>query len=123
MVPMNLRVRMVMMEMCNSLEWAPCAREPADYKVRANSFKRSFDDRYFCKQPRHQMVAALDRRADRDHGAGRRCHASDRIRALDCRVETRYRHSAAAHSGAMDTGIRGLQDHSAISRTQRRHKP
>ena len=26
---------------------APCAREGADYKVRANSFKRSFDDRYF----------------------------------------------------------------------------
>src|SRR5260370_4873558 len=127
MVPMNLRVRMVMAEMCSSLQWAPCAREGADYKVRANSFKRSFDDRYSCTasttRQRHQMVAALDRPADRDHGAGRRRHASDRIRALDCRVETGYRHSAAAHSGTMDAGVRSLQDHPAISRTQRWHEP
>jgi hypothetical protein len=48
MVPMNLRVRMVMAEMCSSLQWAPCAREGAHYKVRANSYKRSFNDRYSC---------------------------------------------------------------------------
>src|SRR5258706_6403288 len=68
------------------------------------------------------MVAALDRRADRDHGAGRRRHASYRIRTFDRRVETDHRHAAATHSGAMDTGVRCLQDHTAISRTQRRHE-
>ena len=48
MVPKNLRVRMVMAKMCGPLQvGAPCAREGADYKGRANSFKRSFDDRYF----------------------------------------------------------------------------
>src|SRR5712672_1945917 len=100
MVPMNLRVRMVMMEMCNSLQWAPCAREAADYKVRANSFKRSFDGRYFrttsTQQPRCPVVAGDDCDPDCDHGAGRRRDASHRIRALDCRMETGHRHAAAA---------------------------
>src|SRR3981189_3284064 len=84
MVPMNLRVRMVMPEMCRWLESAPCAREGADYKVRANSIKRSFDDRYsqtiHATDPRRPLVAALDRGADRGDGAGRRRHAPDRIR-------------------------------------------
>src|SRR6266849_7254397 len=120
MVPKNLRVRMVMAKMCGPLQvGAPCAREGADYKVRANSYKRSFDDRYFrttsTPWPHDQMVAAVDRRADRDHGAGRRRHASHRIRAFDRRVETGHRHSAAAQSGAMDRGVRSLQDDSAIS--------
>src|SRR5713101_8327831 len=35
MVPMNLRVRIVMAEMCSLLRCAPCAREGADYKVPA----------------------------------------------------------------------------------------
>src|SRR5216683_8204623 len=128
MVPKNLRVRMVMAKMCGPLQvGAPCAREGADYKGRANSFKRSFDDRYFrttgITDPRRQMVAVRDRRADRDHGAGRRRHAPDRIRALDCRVEAGHRNSAAAQSGAMDRGVRRLQDYTAISRTQCRHEP
>src|SRR5712671_2834949 len=127
MVPKNLRVRMVMTEMWCPLQLgASCAREGADYKGRANSFKRSFDDQYSrtkgITDPRRQMVAARARRADRDHGAGRRRHASDRIRALDCRVEAGYRHSAAAQSGTMDRGVRRLQDDTAISRTQRRHE-
>src|ERR1700682_1135219 len=126
MVPKNLRVRIVMTEMCSSLWSAPCAREGADYKVRANSFKRSFDDRYFptpnAAQPRPPLVAALDRRADRDHGAGRRRHATHRIRAFNRRVETGHRHSAAAQSGAMDPGVRSLQDHPAISRAQCGHE-
>ena len=47
MVPNSLRVRIVMTEMCNSLQGrAPCAREGADYKGRANSFKRSFYGHY-----------------------------------------------------------------------------
>ena len=71
--------------------------------------------------PRREMVAALDRRADRDHGAGRRRHAADRVRAVDRRVEAGHRHAAAAQRGAMDGGLRGLQDHPAISRTQCRH--
>ncbi len=51
MVPMNLRVRMVMTEMCGwSLEGAACAREGADYKGRANSFKRSLPDSGFPAQ-------------------------------------------------------------------------
>src|SRR5712672_653979 len=126
MVPMNLRVRMVMMEMCNSLQWAPCARGEADYKVRANSFKRSFDDRYFpvpdIAPPRRPLVARLDCRVDRDHGAGRRRYAAYRSRAFDCRMEAGHWHAAAVQSGAMDPGVRSLQDHPAISRTQRRHE-
>src|SRR5450759_5604218 len=92
MVPKNLRVLMVMTEMCGSLPGAPCAREGADYKGRANSFKHGFDDRDSRTtrpaNPRHPMVAAFDRHPDRGHGAGRRRHASHRIRAFDCRVET-----------------------------------
>src|ERR1700730_11024062 len=119
MVPNNLRVRMVMAKMCGPFQFgAPCAREGADYKGRANSFKRSFDDRYFRKtgitDPRRQMVAVRGRRADRDHGAVRWRHAPARIRALDCRVEAGHRNSAAARSGTMDAGVRCLQDHSAI---------
>src|SRR5580693_9775706 len=38
-------------------------------------------------QPRREMVVAVDRGADRDHGAGRRRDAIDRIRASDRRVE------------------------------------
>src|ERR1700682_2905252 len=127
MVPKNLRVRMVMAKMCGALQvGALCAREGADYKGRANSFKRSYDDRYSrttgITDPRRQMVAVRGRRADRDHGAGRRRHAPDRIRALDCRVETGHRNPASARSGPMDSGFRRLQDYSAISRTQRRHE-
>src|SRR5216683_564251 len=127
MVPKNLRVRMAMTEMWCPLQLgAPCAREGADYKGRTNSFKRSFDDQYTrttgITDPRRQMVAARGRRADRDHGAGRRRHAPDRIRALDCRVEAGYRRSATAQSGTMDRGVRRLQDYTAISRTQRRHE-
>ena len=115
-----------MTEMYGSLREAPCARGGADYKGRANSFKRGFDDRYFSTTsttPRRcPLVAALHRRADRDHGAGRWRHASHRIRTFDCRVETGHRHAAAAQSGAVDAGVRRLQDHSAISRTQCRHE-
>src|SRR5882757_6009336 len=119
MVPKNLRVRMVMTEMCSSCGYAPCAREGADYKVRANSFKHSFDDRHFrtsiATPQRYPLVAVFGRRPDRDHGAGRRRHAADRVRALDCRVETGHRYAAAAHRGAMDASLRRLQDHPAIS--------
>src|ERR1700689_3977114 len=122
MVPRNLRVRMVMTEMHGSLREAPCARGGADYKGRANSFKRSFDDRYSSTTGitarRGSVVAALHRRADRDHGAGRGRHPSYRIRAFHRRVETGHRHAAAAQSGAVDAGVRRLQDHSAISRAQ-----
>ncbi len=127
MVPKNLRVRMVMAKMCGPLQvGAPCARVGADYKGRANSFKRSFDDQYTrttgITDPRREMVAARGRRADRDHGAGRRRHAPDRIRAFDCRVEAGHRYCAAARSETMDRGVRRLQDDTAISRTQRRHE-
>ncbi len=105
--------------------YAPCAREGADYKVRANSFKRSFDDRDFrapdIALPRHPLVAAFDRRPGRADGAGRWRHAAHRIRAFNCRVEAAHRHAAAAQSGAMEGGVRSLQDHPAISRTQRGH--
>src|SRR3984893_1367686 len=37
-------------------------------------------------------------------------------------METGYRDAAAAQSGAMDAGVRGLQDHPAISSAQRRHE-
>ena len=67
-------------------------------------------------------VADLDRRADRDHGAGWRRHAPDRVRAFDRRMEAGHRRAAAAQPGAMDAGLRGLQDHPAISPTQRRHE-
>src|SRR5258706_12490712 len=114
MVPKNLRVRMVMAEMwCSRQVGAPCAREGADYKGYANSFKRSFDDRYSCTtsitDPRCQMVAARGRSADRDHGAGRRCHSSHRIRAFDRRVETGQRNFAATKLRTMDAGVRRLQ--------------
>src|ERR1700738_2758791 len=126
MVPKNLRVRMVIAGMCiRSKAVAPCAREGADYKVLANSFKRSFDDQYFrttsAPEPRGPLVARDGRAPDRDHGAGRRRHAPDRIRALDCPMEARDRHAAAAQPGAMDAGVRRLPDHPAISRTQCRH--
>ena len=46
MVPKNLRVRILMAEMGGSLPVrAPCAREGADYKGRANSIKRAFGAR------------------------------------------------------------------------------
>src|ERR1700749_724128 len=38
-------------------------------------------------------------------------------------MEAGYGRVAAAQSGAMDPGLRRLQDHSAISSTQRRHGP
>src|SRR5258708_13478828 len=127
MVPKNLRVRMVMTEMCGSHSGrAPCAREGADYKVRANSFKRSFDDPYFgtprTRNPRHPLVARLDRRPDCDHGAGRRRHPSHRVRAVDRRVETGHPRPPPAQSTPITPTFRGLQDHSTISRTQRRHE-
>src|SRR5579859_7051149 len=37
-------------------------------------------------------------------------------------METDHRYFAAARSGAMDAGLRCLQDHPAISATQRRHE-
>jgi hypothetical protein len=46
MVPKNLRVRIVMRKYAARCQCAPCAQEGADYKVRANSFKRSVDDRH-----------------------------------------------------------------------------
>ena len=113
--------------MCISCAVARLARgEGADYKGRANSFKRSVDDRSVPQRkprtaPRREMVAAVDRCADRDHGAGRRRHAADRVGAFDRRVEAGHRHAAAAQPGAMDRCLRGLQEDSAISRTQCRH--
>src|SRR5258708_36626798 len=96
MVPKNLRVRMVMTEMCGSHSGgAPCAREGADYKVRANSFKRSFDDLYFgtprTRNPRHPLVARLDRRPDGDHGPGRLAHPPHRVRPGRRQVEAAHR--------------------------------
>src|SRR4051794_21593618 len=90
MVPKNLRVRMVMTQMCISPESRLCAREAADYKGRENSIKRGVDDGSFrttCSVARHQMVAVVDRRPDRRDGAGRRRHPADRIRVVDRRVE------------------------------------
>ena len=113
---------------------AGCARGGADYKGRANSIKhalpaasRPVNDRQFRPRDpatcRRQMVADRSRRPDRGHGAGRRRHAADRVRIVDRGVEARHRHAAAAQRGAMGAGLRGLQDHPAISRTQRRHEP
>ena len=65
----------------------------------------------------------VGRRADRGHGAGRRRHAADGIRIVDRRVEAGHRHAAAAQRGAVGAGVRGLQGHPAIPRTQRRHEP
>src|SRR5260221_13387188 len=75
MVPKNLRARMVMAKMCGPLQvGAPCAREGADYKVRANSFKRSFDDRYFrttgMTDSRRPMVAVRGRGAEPEPVSG-----------------------------------------------------
>ena len=69
------------------------------------------------------MVADRRRLLDRDHGAGRRRHAADGVRIVDRGVEARHRDAAAAQRGAMGAGVRGLQDHPAISRTQCRHEP
>ena len=77
---------------------AACAREGADYKGRANSIKRAptFDmtssaPHALCRR-RRADVADLGRRADRAHGAGRRRHAADGIRAVDRRMEADHRH-------------------------------
>ena len=57
MVPMNLRVRIVMTGNVQLLSRrAGCAGEGADYKGRANSFKRSVHDRQF-RNAEHRTAA------------------------------------------------------------------
>src|SRR5579859_411533 len=128
--PNNLRVRMVMTEMCGIwFESATCARVGAHYKGRANPFKVSktvaLDDRHTGKTDlsvaRRPRVARRGSRPDRADGAGRRRHAPHRIRALDHGMEAGHRRAAAARTGTVGTGLRGLQADPAIPRTQRRH--
>ena len=126
MAPRNLRVRMVMAEMCNSFDLAQLARgEGPDYKGRTEPNKRasckSFPSRNSPQNTAVRCVADRRRRTDRADGAGRRRDAADGVRAVDRRVEAGDRHAAAADGCAMARGLRGLQEDPAISRAQCRH--
>src|SRR5476649_1269273 len=72
---------------------------------------------------RGAVLAARRRGDDLSDAGGRRRHAADRVRALDCGMEAGHRYAAANVGARMASRVNQVSGDPAIPRAQPRHDP